>query len=107
MRLWGSFLAPHAVRRRVPAARRRRYAGVVGRDADRQQVPAPMRRDVRLLGDLLGEVIRESGGQGLLDDVERLRRAVIDARLATSAVPAGAPGPGAAAPGGGGALDEI
>jgi phosphoenolpyruvate carboxylase len=39
-----------------------------------------MRRDVRLLGDLLGEVLRESGGQGLLDDVERLRRAVIAAR---------------------------
>src|SRR5215831_17965988 len=39
-----------------------------------------MRRDVRLLGDLLGEVIRESGGQGLLDDVERLRHAVIAAR---------------------------
>ena len=39
-----------------------------------------MRRDVRLLGDLLGEVIRESGGQDLLDDVERLRRAVIAAR---------------------------
>ena len=34
-----------------------------------------MRRDVRLLGDLLGEVLRESGGQDLLDDVERLRRA--------------------------------
>jgi phosphoenolpyruvate carboxylase len=52
----------------------------VGRDADRQNVPAPMRRDVRLLGDLLGEVLRESGGQDLLDDVERLRRAVIAAR---------------------------
>jgi phosphoenolpyruvate carboxylase len=52
----------------------------VGRDADRQLVPAPMRRDVRLLGDLLGEVLRESGGQELLDDVERLRRAVIAAR---------------------------
>jgi phosphoenolpyruvate carboxylase len=52
----------------------------VGRDADRQQVPAPMRRDVRLLGDMLGEVLLESGGQGLLDDVERLRRAVIAAR---------------------------
>src|SRR5262249_36598877 len=85
----------------------RRYAGVVGRDADRQNVPAPMRRDVRLLGDLLGEVLRESGGQGLLDDVERLRRACVAPRLPTSAAPAGAPGPGAAAPGGGGALDEI
>jgi len=52
----------------------------VGRDADRQYVPAPMRRDVRLLGDLLGEVLRESGGQDLLDDVERLRHAVIAAR---------------------------
>jgi phosphoenolpyruvate carboxylase len=50
------------------------------READRQQLPAAMRRDVRLLGDLLGEVIRESGGQDLLDDVERLRRAVIEAR---------------------------
>ena len=29
-----------------------------------------MRRDVRLLGDMLGEVLRESGGQDLLDDVE-------------------------------------
>jgi phosphoenolpyruvate carboxylase len=42
-----------------------------------------MRRDVRLLGDVLGDVLRESGGQGLLDDVERLRRAVISARHRT------------------------
>ncbi|HEY1620346.1 MAG TPA: phosphoenolpyruvate carboxylase, partial [Streptosporangiaceae bacterium] len=39
-----------------------------------------MRRDVRLLGDILGQVISESGGQDLLDDVERLRHAVIAAR---------------------------
>jgi len=39
-----------------------------------------MRRDVRLLGDILGQVITESGGQDLLDDVERLRRAAIAAR---------------------------
>src|SRR5579859_7196311 len=52
----------------------------VSREADRQELPVPLRRDVRLLGDLLGEVIRESGGQGLLNDVERLRRAVIAAR---------------------------
>jgi phosphoenolpyruvate carboxylase len=61
----------------------------VGRDADRQNVPAPMRRDVRLLGDLLGEVLREAGGPGLLDDVERLRRAVIAARHAQAPVTAG------------------
>jgi phosphoenolpyruvate carboxylase len=53
---------------------------VTERDSARQQLPAPMRRDVRLLGDLLGEVLRESGGQDLLDDVERLRHAVIAAR---------------------------
>jgi phosphoenolpyruvate carboxylase len=52
----------------------------MSREADRQQLPALMRRDVRLLGDLLGEVIREVGGQDLLDDVERLRRVVIAAR---------------------------
>ncbi len=49
-----------------------------------------MRRDVRLLGDILGEVIRDSAGPELLADVERLRHAVIDARR-------GEPGDGAAA----------
>src|SRR3984957_17129937 len=42
-----------------------------------------MRRDVRLLGDILGEVVRDSDqktGPGLLADVERLRHAVIEAR---------------------------
>jgi len=39
-----------------------------------------MRRDVRLLGEVLGDVLRESGGQDLLDDVERLRHAAIAAR---------------------------
>src|SRR5215813_4213318 len=52
----------------------------MSREADRQRLPASMRRDVRLLGDLLGEAIRDTGGQDLLDDVERLRRAVIAAR---------------------------
>jgi phosphoenolpyruvate carboxylase len=62
-----------------------RYAGEVeasrlNRDNDRLRMPEPMRRDVRLLGSLLGEVLRESGGQDLLDDVEKLRHAVIEAR---------------------------
>jgi len=39
-----------------------------------------MRHDVRLLGDVLGEVIRDSAGPELLADVERLRHAVIEAR---------------------------
>ena len=41
-----------------------------------------MRRDVRLLGDILGEIIRDSDGPELLADVERLRHAVIEARQA-------------------------
>src|SRR5215472_1081727 len=67
----------------------------MSREADRRQLPAELRRDVRLLGDLLGEVIREAGGQDLLDDTERLRRAVIAARER--------PAPGEADPAG----DEI
>ena len=46
-------------------------------------VPEPLRRDVRLLGDILGAVLRESGGEELLADVERLRVAVIAARRGT------------------------
>src|SRR5580692_1209741 len=53
------------------------------RARDRAELPEPMRRDVRLLGDILGEVIRDSDpktGPDLLADVERLRHAVIEAR---------------------------
>ena len=50
------------------------------RDRDRAALPEPMRREVRLLGDILGDVIRGSAGPDLLADVERLRHAVIDAR---------------------------
>src|ERR1700742_5527 len=50
-----------------------------------------MRRDVRLLGEILGEVISESAGADLLADVERLRHAVIDARSAAGRGPASAP----------------
>lgn len=55
-------------------------------------MPEPMRRDVRMLGAMLGDVLRESGGQELLDDVERLRRAVIAARTGER------PGAGSPAP---------
>jgi phosphoenolpyruvate carboxylase len=47
-----------------------------------EEMPAPLRRDVRLLGRLLGRVLEESGGPGLLEDVERLRRATIALRAA-------------------------
>jgi phosphoenolpyruvate carboxylase len=52
------------------------------RERESAELPEQMRRDVRLLGDILGEVIRDADGPDLLDDVETLRRAVIDARHA-------------------------
>jgi phosphoenolpyruvate carboxylase len=55
-------------------------ANTKGRNADSQRVPGAMRRDVRLLGKILGRVIAESDGQDLLDDVEDLRHRVIAAR---------------------------
>ncbi|MBB5999345.1 phosphoenolpyruvate carboxylase [Streptomonospora salina] len=50
------------------------------RDSARQEMPDQLRGDVRLLGEMLGTVMAESGGEDLLADVERLRRAVIGAR---------------------------
>ena len=47
-----------------------------------EATPAPLRRDVRLLGRLLGQVLEEAGGPELLADVERLRRATIELRAA-------------------------
>ncbi|WP_156760970.1 phosphoenolpyruvate carboxylase [Microbacterium karelineae] len=52
---------------------------VVGRLEAEQEMPEPMRADVRLLGTLLGQVLRESGSDGLFEDVERLRTATIEA----------------------------
>jgi phosphoenolpyruvate carboxylase len=47
---------------------------------EREQTPAPLRRDVRLLGSVLGQVLVESEGPELLADVERLRHAAIELR---------------------------
>jgi phosphoenolpyruvate carboxylase len=49
---------------------------------DPAEMPAPLRRDVGMLGRLLGQVLQEAGGPGLLEDVERLRRATIALRAA-------------------------
>jgi phosphoenolpyruvate carboxylase len=53
---------------------------VKSREVARIEMPAPLRREVRLLGDLLGQVLAEFGGAGLLEDVEKLRHTVIAAR---------------------------
>ncbi|WP_374974839.1 phosphoenolpyruvate carboxylase [Microbacterium trichothecenolyticum] len=52
---------------------------LVGRYEAEQAIPEQMRGDVRMLGTLLGQVLRESGSPGLYEDVERLRTATIQA----------------------------
>lgn len=52
---------------------------LVGRYEAEQNIPEQMRADVRVLGSLLGRVLRESGSPGLFEDVERLRIATIQA----------------------------
>ena len=52
---------------------------VVGRYLAEQEIPERMRADVHLLGELLGQVLRESGSPDLFEDVERLRTATIQA----------------------------
>lgn len=52
---------------------------LVGRFDAGKNVPEQMRADVRMLGGLLGRVLRESGSPGLYEDVERLRVATIQA----------------------------
>ncbi|MFW6204050.1 MAG: phosphoenolpyruvate carboxylase [Actinomycetota bacterium] len=49
------------------------------REVARFEMPDTLRADVRTLGDALGEILREYGGQSLLDDVERLRELAIAA----------------------------
>src|SRR6476620_4275842 len=46
-----------------------------------------LRDDVRLLGELVGEVLREQGGQGLFKAVEHLRTESIALRTQTEADP--------------------
>jgi phosphoenolpyruvate carboxylase len=46
---------------------------------------APLRRDVRHLGTVLGHVLVEQAGQGLLDDVERIRLLSREARASGAA----------------------
>ena len=47
--------------------------------------PAALRRDVRRLSTILGDVLVETEGRELLEDVERLRRAAIALRRAPGA----------------------
>jgi phosphoenolpyruvate carboxylase len=51
----------------------------VSREQARFVLPDELRADVRLLGETLGEVIREYAGESLFEDVERLRQLTIAA----------------------------
>ncbi len=51
----------------------------LARSSARLDVPDELRADVRMLGEVLGDVLVEFGGQSLLDDVTTLRRLVIAA----------------------------
>ncbi len=53
--------------------------GSIERVVARHEMPDQLREDIRLLGGMLGTVLREAGGQSLLDDVERLRELTIRA----------------------------
>src|SRR2546426_7850552 len=57
-----------------------RRRGNAAREAARREIPDLLRRDVRMLGDVLGRVVAGTGGASLLEDVESLRRLAIRAR---------------------------
>lgn len=59
---------------------------LTGRSVTEFEMPAQMRADVRLLGELLGQVLRESDSPGLFEDVERLRAASISAYIDSSQI---------------------
>jgi phosphoenolpyruvate carboxylase len=59
-----------------------RLAELEARTGDLKE--APLRRDVRSLGMLLGDVLREQAGEDLYRDVEQLRQAAIRRREAQS-----------------------
>ncbi len=52
---------------------------IIGRFEAGRGIPDAMRTDVRMLGALLGQVLREAGGDDLFEDVEKLRLATIQA----------------------------
>ena len=57
-----------------------RLAELEARTGEEKQ--APLRRDIRSLGTLLGQVLREQAGEDLFDTVESLRRVAIARREA-------------------------
>ena len=69
----------------LPTAWSDRLDELLAPSGDRKS--APLRRDVRSLGTLLGAVLREQAGEGIYDDVETMRLAAIARRDAEDATP--------------------
>ncbi|HEY5331811.1 MAG TPA: phosphoenolpyruvate carboxylase [Acidobacteriaceae bacterium] len=67
----------------IPDSWTARLAELEARTGDAKQ--APLRRDIRALGTLLGDVLREQAGDALFDAVEALRRTAIARRDAEAA----------------------
>src|SRR5665213_330422 len=67
----------------IPDSWTDRLAELEARTGDAKQ--APLRRDIRALGTLLGDVLREQAGGALFDAVEALRRTAIARRDAEAA----------------------
>ena len=67
----------------IPDSWTDRLAELEARTGEAKQ--APLRRDIRSLGALLGEVLREQAGDALFDAVESLRRTAIARRDAEAA----------------------
>ncbi|HZL26617.1 MAG TPA: phosphoenolpyruvate carboxylase, partial [Acidobacteriaceae bacterium] len=67
----------------IPDSWTARLAELEARTGDAKQ--APLRRDIRALGTLLGDVLREQAGDALFDAVEALRRTAIARREAEAA----------------------
>ncbi len=63
----------------------KRLAELIGDEPEVKE--APLRRDVRVLGRLLGEVLKEQGGSPLFDAVEELRLLAIEYRDAVHGEP--------------------
>src|SRR5215467_14604966 len=62
-----------------------RLAELTSQDPELKE--APLRRDVRSLGRLLGEVLQEQAGDDLYRAVEELRRLLIEHRERSTAAP--------------------
>ena len=61
--------------------------------SDEPEKDNPLRRDVRSLGAILGQVLVEQVGQDLFDSVEELRRLLIEHRETANQVQAESPAP--------------